>query len=142
MCPSHLKDRGFCTPIVDQAAADAKKKKELEDEIERVKKEYEEKQRKKKEKEEADKSNEKTEDKKKEDGSIDKKDNLKKPDTTTEAKVRFLRPRLLQFSERLIITLQIQEGDQNSTEEPRIFQLHRSAISNPASKFPPLPPCR
>ncbi|KAK3903793.1 hypothetical protein C8A05DRAFT_32451 [Staphylotrichum tortipilum] len=51
VCPAHLKDTGFCTPKIDQAAIEARKKRELEQEIERVKKEYEEKQNKKKEKE-------------------------------------------------------------------------------------------
>lgn len=61
VCSSHLKDRGFCTPIIDQAALEAKRKRELEEEVSRVKKEYEEKQRKKKEKEkkDGDKSDEK-----------------------------------------------------------------------------------
>jgi hypothetical protein len=60
VCPSHLKDTGFCTPVVDQAALEAKKKRELDEEVARVKKEYEEKQQKKKEKEkkEAEKSDE------------------------------------------------------------------------------------
>ena len=31
VCPGHLKDRGFATPIVDEAEAAAKKKKEYED---------------------------------------------------------------------------------------------------------------
>lgn len=52
VCPSHLKDPGFCTPKIDQAAIEARKKRELKEEIERVKKEYEEKQKKKKEKKE------------------------------------------------------------------------------------------
>jgi len=51
VCPAHLKDPGFCTPKVDQAAIDARRKRELDEEIERVKKEYEEKQKKKQEKE-------------------------------------------------------------------------------------------
>lgn len=66
VCPSHLKEPSFCTPIIDQAAVEAKKKKELDEEVERVKKEYEEKQRKKKEKEEAEKSKEQDKDKEKE----------------------------------------------------------------------------
>ncbi|MCJ1283845.1 hypothetical protein MMC26_003176 [Xylographa opegraphella] len=44
-CRGHLKDRGFCSPVVDEAA---KKKEELNREIEIVKKEYEEKLAKKK----------------------------------------------------------------------------------------------
>jgi hypothetical protein len=51
ICPVHLKDRGFCSPIVDEAEVAAKKKKEeMDHEIEKVKQEYEEKMRKKKEK--------------------------------------------------------------------------------------------
>lgn len=69
VCPAHLKDTGFCTPKVDQAAIEARKKRELDEEVERVKKEYEEKQKKKKEKEEKgdkkeDKKDEKKDDKK------------------------------------------------------------------------------
>ncbi|KAI1411187.1 DUF1742-domain-containing protein [Hypoxylon sp. FL1857] len=76
VCPSHLKDRGFCTPIVDQEAAAAKKKKETEEELERAKKEYEEKQRKKKEKEsKSGKDSEKTKDEEEKDSKkTDKKD--------------------------------------------------------------------
>jgi hypothetical protein len=59
ICSSHLKDRRFCTPIVDEAAEAAKKKvreeqreKEIKEEVERVKKEYEEKKKQKSEKNE------------------------------------------------------------------------------------------
>ncbi|GKT50796.1 UPF0590 protein [Colletotrichum spaethianum] len=65
VCPSHLKDKNFCSPIIDKEAVEARKKKELEDEVERVKKEYEEKQKKKKEKEEKDKNADKGKDKEK-----------------------------------------------------------------------------
>ena len=51
MCLVHLKDRGFCSPIIDNDAIAAKKKREMDEEVEKLKKEYEEKQRKKKEKE-------------------------------------------------------------------------------------------
>jgi hypothetical protein len=69
VCPSHLKDPQFCTPIGPtpeelKKAADEKLKKELEEE---VKKEYEEKMKRKKEKE-----------KEKKDGDKDKKDEEKK----------------------------------------------------------------
>ncbi|KAL8785338.1 MAG: hypothetical protein Q9213_003403 [Squamulea squamosa] len=44
ICPGHLKDRGFCTPIVGEAEAVAKKKQEeLDREIELIKAEYAEK---------------------------------------------------------------------------------------------------
>ena len=62
VCPGHLKDKVFCSPIIDEAAVAAKKKKEVEAEVERVKKEFEEKQRKKKEKEK-EKEKDKTKDK-------------------------------------------------------------------------------
>ncbi|KAI0536030.1 VPS4-associated protein 1 [Xylaria digitata] len=65
VCPAHLKDRGFCSPIIDHDAIAAKKKKEMDEEVERLKREYEEKQRKKKEKEaEKEKDNDKQKDKK------------------------------------------------------------------------------
>lgn len=77
VCPSHLKDTTFCTPKIDHAAVEARRKKELEEEVERVKKEYEEKKKRKeeekakkaKEKEDKDKDKEKKDDKKE-----DKKD--------------------------------------------------------------------
>lgn len=44
ICQSHVKDRGFCSPIVDEAEVAARKKKEeMDREIEMIKKEYEEK---------------------------------------------------------------------------------------------------
>ena len=70
ICQGHLKDRGFASPIVDEADAAAKKKKEeLDREIELVKQEYEEKMKNKKPKKdkkgesakEADKDNTKAE---------------------------------------------------------------------------------
>ncbi|GJC81569.1 UPF0589 protein C32H8.01c [Colletotrichum liriopes] len=80
VCPSHLKDKNFCSPIIDKEAVEAKKKQELEEEVERVKKEYEEKQKKKKEKEEKDKNADK--DKEKEKDKDDKKtENEKKDDS-------------------------------------------------------------
>ncbi|KAL9604975.1 MAG: hypothetical protein Q9219_000163 [cf. Caloplaca sp. 3 TL-2023] len=49
VCPGHLKDRGYCTPIIDEAEAAAKKRQEeLDREIESIKKEYEEKMKKRK----------------------------------------------------------------------------------------------
>lgn len=52
MCPAHLQDRHFCSPIIDKEAETARQKEEsMAQEIELVKKEYEEKQRRKKERE-------------------------------------------------------------------------------------------
>lgn len=77
-----MKDKGFATPIIDEAALAAKKKKEMDDEIERVKQEFEEKQKRKKqkEKEAADKDE-------KEKDSKDKKDDGKEDEKKTDEKV-------------------------------------------------------
>lgn len=54
MCPAHLQDKHFCSPIVDtEGQAKRLKEEEMAKEIEKVKKEYEEKQRRKKEREKA-----------------------------------------------------------------------------------------
>lgn len=66
--------------MVDEAAIAAKKKKEMDDEIERVKQEFEEKQKKKKEKETSKKDD-------KEKDSKDKKDEGKEDEKTTNEKV-------------------------------------------------------
>lgn len=74
VCPAHLKDTNFCTPKIDQAAIEARKKRELDEEIARIKKEYEEKQKKKKEKAEKGEKKDEAEDK-----AEDKKDKDDKP---------------------------------------------------------------
>ncbi|KAI0202689.1 DUF1742-domain-containing protein [Astrocystis sublimbata] len=111
VCPAHLKDRGFCSPIIDhEAVAAAKKKKEMDDEVERLKKEYEEKQRKKKEKEaEKEKDKDKDKDKDKKDGKdeADEKDG-KKDDSASSAKDK---PK---------------DKAPSVDEEPRVFSLQRT----------------
>ncbi|EHK99155.1 putative UPF0589 protein C32H8.01c [Glarea lozoyensis 74030] len=87
VCPGHIKDRKFCTPIIDEAAVAAKKKKEMEAEVEKVKKEFEERQKKKKEKE---KEKDKEKDKDKE--SEEKKDKAKEEDGETEKQVEPFHP--------------------------------------------------
>jgi hypothetical protein len=82
VCPIHLKDTRFATPIVDEAAIAARKKKEMDEELERVKKEYEEKQRKKREKgkdDEKEKSDDKDKEKQKEKSDDEKKDEARLP---------------------------------------------------------------
>lgn len=92
VCLVHLKDTRFCKPLIDEEAIAARKKKEMDAEIERVKKEYEEKQRKKKEKEkEKEKEDEKSksEDKEKDtkaDG--DKKDDSKKDEVNPSSETK------------------------------------------------------
>ncbi|KAI1506357.1 DUF1742-domain-containing protein [Biscogniauxia marginata] len=106
VCPSHLKDRGFCSPIIDQEAVAAKKKKEMDEEVERVKKEYEEKQRKKKEKE-AEKESDKKDDKNKDkDKDMDKKDEKKEEPKSNDKDAT--------------------KPEQSIEEEPRVFSLQRT----------------
>lgn len=74
ICQSHAKDRGFCSPIVDEAEVVARKKKEeMDREIEIIKKEYEENRKKIKGKDSKgkgeDKGKDKETDKRKEDGN-------------------------------------------------------------------------
>ncbi|KAL9097322.1 MAG: hypothetical protein Q9165_000749 [Trypethelium subeluteriae] len=87
----HLKDRGFCLPIVNEAEAVAQKKRqELEQEIEKVKKEYEDKQKRKAEKRNEKKKEQKGKDPKakKEEGenedAEDAKDEKEKEDKIIE----------------------------------------------------------
>ncbi|KAH8157014.1 hypothetical protein CIB48_g11237 [Xylaria polymorpha] len=113
VCPAHLKDRGFCSPIVDHDAVAAKKKKEMDEEVERLKKEYEEKQRKKKEKE-AGKEKEKDKNKDK-DQEKDEKDSKgkdeEKEDSTSNAKEK---PK--------------DKSQPDVEEEPRVFALQRDVL--------------
>ncbi|KAI1086994.1 DUF1742-domain-containing protein [Rostrohypoxylon terebratum] len=114
VCPSHLKDRGFCSPIIDQEAIAAKKKKEMEDELERVKKEYEERQRKKKEKESnTAKDSDKTKDDQGKDSKKDDEKNDSKPDPRDKPD---------------------EKAPPKPDEEPRVFSLQRftdiSALSD------------
>ncbi|KAI1136770.1 DUF1742-domain-containing protein [Hypoxylon sp. FL0543] len=107
VCPGHLKDRGFCTPIIDQEAVAAKKKKEMEEELERAKKEYEEKQRKKKEKEsKSTKDAEKTKD----DDEKDSKKTEKKDEVKGDAKDK----------------TDDKTPPPKAEEEPRVFALQRT----------------
>lgn len=60
VCPIHLKDRHFCSPIINAEEEEAKKKAQaMEQEIEKVKKEYEERQKKKKDKKDKNKDDSK-----------------------------------------------------------------------------------
>ncbi|KAK4663834.1 uncharacterized protein QC763_502390 [Podospora pseudopauciseta] len=118
VCPSHLKDTGFCTPKIDHAAIEARKKKELEDEIERVKKEYEEKQKKKKEKaEKKDDKDEKDDTKKTDDKDKDKAAATKKEETSVspaeeeEPRVFELKPTF--FQQRLFKKRQAEIAKRN-----------------------------
>ncbi|KAL8670254.1 MAG: hypothetical protein Q9168_005190 [Polycauliona sp. 1 TL-2023] len=82
VCPGHLKDRGFCTPVQDEAEAAAKKKKEdLDREIELIKTEYAEKLKKRKKSKDS-KKKEKSGDK----GKSEEKGDSKKDEDDEDAK--------------------------------------------------------
>lgn len=76
VCQAHLKDRGFASPIVDDADVAAKRRKEeMDREVELVTKEYEEKlKKKKKSKDKKAKTSEKGKDKEKEDSKATEAD--------------------------------------------------------------------
>ncbi|KAI0013165.1 DUF1742-domain-containing protein [Xylariaceae sp. FL0662B] len=102
VCPGHLKDSKFCSPIIDHEAIAARKKKEADDELERVKKEYEDKQRKKNEKE-ANKG------KDSEDKDAKKTEKKDEPNPSDKEKVEEKTP----------------PNEQKVEEEPRVFSLQR-----------------
>ncbi|GKZ35004.1 hypothetical protein AbraIFM66950_005443 [Aspergillus brasiliensis] len=119
VCPSHLQDRHFCSPIVDTEAAAAKAKEEaMAREIEKVKKEYEEKQQRKKnkdaEKEKDKKENDK--DKEKDDKSSAKKgdEEDKKMQKERDDKIESIK----------------NSGSKGATassdDSPRVFALHKN----------------
>ncbi|KAE8150159.1 VPS4-associated protein 1 [Aspergillus avenaceus] len=109
VCPVHLKDRNFCSAIVDTEDQEKKAKDEaLAREIEIVKKEYEEKQKRKKEKEKQ-KSDESAKDK---EGTSEKKE-----DTNSDDKERDNKIESLQKSAPTAST---------SDDGPRIFALHKN----------------
>lgn len=95
VCPTHLKDRNFCSPIVDTAGQEAKKQKEsMVVEIEKAKKEYEEKQQKKKEKKKKEKQSEEAKQKDETNKDADKnkdetKENAKSDEKERDEKVCF-----------------------------------------------------
>ncbi|KAI1869521.1 hypothetical protein JX265_006611 [Neoarthrinium moseri] len=120
ICPVHLKDTKFATPIIDHEAIAAKKKKEMDEELERVKKEYEEKQRKKKEKANADDKS-KSEDKDKDAKDQEKKDGSKSKD---EASPVILPPVLAGRTD--FIQQARPDPATPQEEEPRVFALQKS----------------
>lgn len=75
VCPIHLKDRGFCSPIIDEEEIAAKKRKEeMDKEIEKVKQEYEEKMKREKQKSKDAKDGDDKGDKKKDEKAEKEKD--------------------------------------------------------------------
>ncbi|KAI9042541.1 AAA-ATPase Vps4-associated 1 family protein [Aspergillus affinis] len=115
VCPVHLKDRNFCSPVVDAEEQGEKRKKEaMAAEIEKVKREYEEKQKRKKEKE-------KSKEKEKEEGK-DKEESAKKDDQKSDEK-----DKKADEKERddKIASIEKSETTSSANDSPRIFALHK-----------------
>ncbi|OJJ44729.1 hypothetical protein ASPZODRAFT_134835 [Penicilliopsis zonata CBS 506.65] len=115
VCPVHLKDRNFCSPIIDTEQEEAKKRKEaLAQEIEMVKKEYEEKQKRKREKKEKEKEKEKEKKDEKDKSDSKEKDGDGEDDAALEK----------EKNDRIAAVKAGADKDDDSS--PRIFALHKN----------------
>lgn len=141
MCPAHLQDKHFCSPIIDtEGQAKRLKEEALAKEIEKVKKEYEEKQRRKKEREKASSKDNKEEKDKGKDEPKDKDKDASESNANDEKdrddKVRDFPPQM-KPSKTLHMNMltdspcqiaSIQKGSETETksdDSPRIFSLHK-----------------
>ncbi|BCS29033.1 AAA-ATPase Vps4-associated 1 family protein [Aspergillus puulaauensis] len=116
ICPVHLKDRHFCSPVINAEEEEAKKKSQaMEREIENVKKEYEERQKKKKEKEKDKKDKNKDDSKDASENDSNKKaDSDKKEEKERDDKIDAIKKQSTNTS------------TSGSDDSPRIFELHRN----------------
>jgi len=127
-CKSHLKDKGFCTPVIDEAEAAAKKKKEeMDKEIELIKKEYEAKMKKQKKKEKKSKDKKEDENKDAEEKKA-KEEKDEKVMSHVDSPVSFPMWHADQGSR-----LQIKEAEEKGAgsgaaedDLPRVYALHRT----------------
>ncbi|CAI7651616.1 unnamed protein product [Penicillium bialowiezense] len=115
VCPAHLQDRHFCSPIIDtEGQAKRLKDDAMAEEIEKVKKEYEEKQRRKKER----KASSKDEDEK----DKDKDDTNDKGKDTPESSKNDEKER-----DEKIASIQKKNGTETKPDDsPRVFSLHKN----------------
>ncbi|CAI7657480.1 unnamed protein product [Penicillium palitans] len=117
VCPAHLQDKHFCSPIIDtEGQAKRLKEEALAKEIEKVKKEYEEKQRRKKEREKASSKDNKEEKDKGKDEPKDKDKDASESNANDE-------------KDRDDKIASIQKGSETETksdDSPRIFSLHKN----------------
>lgn len=102
VCLGHLKDRGFCEPDADEAAAiaDKQKKEAMDKEVQKIKEEYDEKQRRKKERrkekeKEKGKDKEKDKEDKKDEDSEDKKDETERDEKVSSLTCTPTTPKLM-----------------------------------------------
>ncbi|KAH7058587.1 VPS4-associated protein 1 [Macrophomina phaseolina] len=116
ICPGHLKDRGFCEPDADEAAAvtEKKKKEEMDREIQKIKDEYGEKQRRKKEKRK-EKEKEQGKDKEKDKEGKDEETEDKKDEKERDDKAAYLHPTALST-----------KNETKADDGPRIFTLKKN----------------
>lgn len=116
ICPSHLKDRQFAVPTDDEAAAlaEAKKKEDLDREIEKIKAEYEDKMKRKREKKD---KKDKTDNNKK-DAKDDKPDDKISTDADTDA-------RDAKERDDKIKAVTSKQQDVKTDLGPRVFRLQK-----------------
>ncbi|KAJ9487765.1 hypothetical protein VN97_g5541 [Penicillium thymicola] len=117
VCPAHLQDKHFCSPIIDtEGQAQRLKEEALAKEIEKIKKEYEEKQRRKKEREKASSKDNKEEKDKGKDESKDKDKDAPESNVNDE-----------KDRDDKIASIQKASGiETKSDDSPRVFSLHKN----------------
>ncbi|KAJ5931536.1 hypothetical protein N7516_006025 [Penicillium verrucosum] len=117
VCPAHLQDKHFCSPIIDtEGQAQRLKEETLAKEIEKIKKEYEEKQRRKKEREKASSKDNKEEKDKGKDESKDKDKDAPESNVNDE-----------KDRDDKIASIQKASGTETKSDDsPRVFSLHKN----------------
>ncbi|OOQ82134.1 hypothetical protein PEBR_41755 [Penicillium brasilianum] len=116
VCPAHLQDRHFCSPIIDAESEAARlKEQKMAEEIEKIKKEYEEKQKRKKEREKQSGKDEKDKDKEKKNDKDNSKDKESTNSKTNDEKER----------DEKIDSLK-KQNETKPENGPRVFALHKT----------------
>ncbi|KUM65350.1 hypothetical protein ACN42_g1718 [Penicillium freii] len=117
VCPAHLQDKHFCSPIIDtEGQAKRLKEEALAKEIEAIKKEYEEKQRRKKEREKASSKDNKEEKDKGKDEPKDKDKDASESNPNDE-----------KDRDDKIASIQKGSGTETKSDDsPRVFSLHKN----------------
>ncbi|KAI9856017.1 MAG: hypothetical protein M1824_005714 [Vezdaea acicularis] len=123
-CQGHLKDRGFCSPIVSDEEIAARKKEELDREVAKLKMEFDEKQKKKKEKEKQKKE------KDRKDGEKDKKDDASKESEEAKDAEKASTDKADKESPELADGIK----STSNVEEPRVYALQKFVITLNADK--------
>ncbi|CAI7668256.1 unnamed protein product [Penicillium viridicatum] len=117
VCPAHLQDKHFCSPIIDtEGQAKRLKEEALAKEIEAIKKDYEEKQRRKKEREKASSKDNKEEKDKGKDEPKDKDKDASESNANDE-----------KDRDDKIASIQKGSGTETKSDDsPRVFSLHKN----------------